>query len=144
MRLSLAGWPPVASHVACLILGVSLAHLANGTGEDGPPQLPPRALVVSLPTAAGHGVPRILIGKKVQLVRRTPPPGRTSCHLAGGPFTLLALRPLPLLGAGYSAAPELARILKAAGKGDLRLLAANSAGTLPPCAHQPKVIYGTP
>lgn len=137
MHLGLNGWPPVASHMACLVLGVALAHLARGAGTP-PARIPKRGIVLSLPaperTTPVERPLRVLVLERDAaggLCRLTEEPVE---RLAGDGWTLV----LPL-----SAAAAVPRVLKAARGGALQLAAGDRQGT-PACGKGPKVTYGMP
>ncbi len=137
MHLGLNGWPPVASHMACLVLGLALAHLSRGAGQ-APARIPKRGIVLSLPAPAGdaaaaaaHRVRILERDATGSLCRVTDDPAE---RLPGAGWVLV----LPL--ASGAAVP---RILKAARSGSLRLAAGDQAPA-PACGAGPKVVYGAP
>lgn len=137
MHLGLNGWPPVASHMACLVLGVALAHLARGAGKP-PARMPKRGLVLVLP--APPGTTTAATPLRVTLHERDA--AGTLCRLMDDPVERLAgdgwTLVLPL-----SAGPQVPRVLSAARSGALHVAAAErSEGPL--CGKGPKVTYGMP
>ena len=139
MHLSLRGWPPLASHAACLLLGASLAHLF---ASDAAPELrlPARALVLSLPPtalrAAGATTAR---GAKVQL---TAVRAGTACRLLEAPVALLARHPTVVVATELSRLGELARAARAVKASGLLVTDQTAARDLGPCHDEPRVVYG--
>ena len=140
MSLSLRGWPPLASHAACLILGASLAHLAQ---RDAPPplRLPARSVALGLPAGAlragGAPLPR---GTKVALVQgRT---GGEACRILHGPAVLLEKQPAVVVGVELARLGELAAAAKGGHFATLSVSSEGAAGALPACRDGPKVTYG--
>jgi hypothetical protein len=107
MRLSLFGWPPVASHVTCLIAGLALAHISQQDSKETL-KLPAKSLILTLgdldastmnmrsKTKSGakifaikkydnstcrlHDKPLIVIATKPQIILSMPLQGSTSFH----------------------------------------------------------------
>lgn len=136
MHLGVNGWPPVASHMACLVLGVALAHLARGAGS-APARLPKRGIVLSLPAPTGSAK----ASRPLRVVLLERDAAGTGCRLTEEPTERLAgdgwTLVLPL-----SAAAAVPRVMKAARSGALQLAAADQHAA--PCGQGPKVTYGAP
>ena len=135
MSLSLRGWPPFASHAACLVLGASLAHLAQRPPEPGL-RLPARSVALSLPASALRGgATQARRGGKVALLHVRP--GGELCRVLREPVVLLARHPDTIVGMELKRLGELAR----AGKFGA-LVISDGAAAVPACREGPKVTYG--
>ena len=141
MHLGVNGWPPVASHMACLLLGMALAHLARGASPL-PPRLPKKGIVVSsglLPSGrAGEGPARLGL---VHLTLAAP--GAAPCRLTEAAAQLLDLRQ-GAFGLTLAAAGEVPAIAKAARQDALRAVDVGIGQALPLCGKGPRVTYGSP
>lgn len=137
MRLTLFGWPPVASHLACLLLGTSAAHLLANTGAPRP-RVDQHAILVPAPHAA---VGRIPPGTKVQVLRGE---GDSTCRMTAEPAMVTAADPTPALQVAGRDAAAVARIFEGLHAKSLRLEAAQGSGARPACALKggPKIKYG--
>ncbi len=143
LNLSLNDWPPLASHLACLLLGVALAHLS---WRDGPLplRLPPQSLTLSLPANSIQRTSAKFAsrGVKVQLIQRLP--GNTPCRLTPDPWLLLEQNPTFVISGGIHSAAEIPVISRAVGAKQLDLMAfSNLEGAPPLCAAKPRVTYGS-
>jgi hypothetical protein len=138
VHLGINGWPPVASHMACLVLGLALAHLARGAGQPVA-RLPKRGIVIGVPAPAGDpgakGVVRVHLAERTAL-------GPT-CRVTASPVERLPSSAwtfaLPL--AETDSVPKLVRTLK---DGAVILVEESAGKLLPVCNHGPKVTYGAP
>ena len=143
LNLSLNDWPPMASHLACLLLGVALAHLSWRDGPQ-PLRLPPHSVTLSLPL---NSIQRTSTkfpsrGSKVHLMLRQP--GNTLCRLTPESWLLLEQSPTFVLSASMQSAAEIPGITRAVGAKQLELLTyPNPQGALPLCAIKPRVTYGS-
>src|SRR6185312_5317134 len=102
MHLGLNGWPPVASHVAAVLFGVSVAHLA--WTEEPSLRLPERTLALSLPPALLRRA-ETSAGAHLHLVQTRA--GASPCRLTRTPVTLLARLPAPVVSMALGDTPDL-------------------------------------
>lgn len=133
--LSLGGWPPLASHVLALVLGMTTANLL------APPPKPcsvrtlragfvlwrPHARNLRLPAALTRGASLVMS------------PRDRDCRLSDS-WHVAQTEP-PLVLGKLSAARSLANHLqRARGKRPFRAIAGRT--NVPPCAFGPRVFYG--
>ena len=141
MRLSMAHWPPFASHLACILVGVSAAHLT--VPESPPIRVPPKTIVLALPTEilrqGGGGLGR---GASTHALRVAT--GQGLCRLSEQSLKLLEREPHPLLAIPFDEAATVGRLLRELKAGDLALRPADAALSLPACLNRPRVVYGGP
>lgn len=134
MQLSLNGWPPVASHVTCLLLGMSLAHLSRGA-PVAKTSLPPKAVALAVsPTVLDRSLPR---GGKVHGIRAGASGG--GCRWTESALTIL--EPGSVVAA-LGSSEDLGPLLKAWRGGTLRLVDAGAGARLSPCRSSARVSYG--
>lgn len=140
MQLSLNGWPPVASHVTCILVGMSIAHLSRGAPEQRL-RMPPKSVAIAMPPGSvGANLAR---GSKVYLVK-TSDDGPT-CRLSRAQLTVLD--PTAVLTLPLSEAPSLStawpglRNAKGSASG-VMTADARTSETLPLCRANAKVVYG--
>ena len=149
MHLGINGWPPVASHVACLILGVALTHLSvgqsgrNAAAGSAWSRLPPRSVVLNLPlpgpAKAGDQPGRTGKMHLLRLDSATAPP----CRLSVQPVMLLDERRSLVIGMPLAVSLDVGGVAKAAKAGSLRLEAVPVGERTPLCSRPPKVSYGS-
>lgn len=134
MRFSLNGWPPVASHVAVLLLGMSLVHL---TRSGAPPRLtlPPKA--VALAMTRGTLDAKLERGAKVHLVAAR---GGAKCRLGADPLTVLD--PGSVAAWISPTGADVGTALKALQGKAATAESATEAGHLPLCQAATRVTYG--
>jgi hypothetical protein len=92
MRLSLAGWPPLASHATCLLAGLALAHLTEGHSPESP-RFPPQMMIFSLEPKSmmeADSTKNLRIGTKVVMTKIF---NHSSCRLHDTPLDVLAIAP---------------------------------------------------
>jgi hypothetical protein len=154
MRLSLGGWPPVASHATCLLAGLALAHLTAGQSAESP-RFSPQVLIFAL-----RGKPHLMDdsgkdlrpGIKLILIQRL---NNNSCRLHDTSLDVLAVEPnlalaLPLRDPQLSSIVSFLR--KKIGqksssesnrldRGNPFLEIASRAQHMPLCKPSPTVIY---
>ena len=114
LNLSLNDWPPMASHLACLLLGVALAHLSWRDGPQ-PLRLPAHSVTLSLPP---NSIQRASAkfpsrGSKVQLLQRIS--GNNACRLSSDSWLLVEQSPTFVITAGIQSAAEVPGITRAFG-----------------------------
>lgn len=140
MQLGINGWPPLASHMACLILGVALAHLSRGAGR-APARIPKRGIVLSVPAPPGAALTEPAAPMRVFLVERTAQ--GALCRITEDPVERLPTTgwtlALPL-----GAVTEVAPLLKAAKDPSTQLVEESSGRAVALCGKGPKVTYGIP
>lgn len=136
MQLGINGWPPVASHMACLILGVALAHLSRAAGA-APPRLPIKGIVLSVPSPGAATMAR------VRMFVALPDAQGNLCRMTEDPIDRLPAPgltvALPLTASAR--VPDLARALQTK---STKLVPEADGARLPLCGKGPKVIYGAP
>ncbi len=144
MHLGINGWPPIASHMGCLILGVALAHLSRGAGNPAP-RLPRRSIVLSLPPeahdGAGTGTTTPFKPGAIQLLRRDA--GLPPCRLTDEPVQLLDARG-GVFALPWTAAAAVPAVVKAAKTATLSTSDIGAAERFVACSRLPKVTYGAP
>lgn len=139
MQLSLNGWPPVASHVTCILVGMSIAHLSRGA-PDVRVRIPPKAIALALPPGALP--PGLSRGTKVHLIRGSDGSG---CRLSRTPFAVLdpqAILTLPFAEAGDLGAALSVFKASAPSSSAIRAVSGPAGAALPPCRSSAKVVYG--
>ena len=145
MRLSLFGWPPIASHLVCLFLGFALANLMSERREE-PLNLPRHGVAVGFDrsVSAASSNP-MLRGERVVLVRRGAAGGEARCRVGGAAGRLVQIDPRPVVVFGVSDALEaLTQLRAAAVDPGSEIVPIKSAAGLPlqECRSEPKVEYG--
>jgi hypothetical protein len=140
MQLSLNGWPPIASHLACLLVGVSSANI-GWTQPQPRPKLPPRTLTLTVSTPKSTAAPGELPkpGTQVHLVRAGAP---APCRVTSVPLLLIEQSRTTSLASPLRAASGLAKLGRGLSMGELEIRPAASA--VPPCPTTPKVTYAKP
>ena len=141
MRLSINGWPPVASHIACLLLGVALTNLSMSDDPREEPVFP-----------ASH---QAILNFKPNQVRmidtRVGEPGfvarqetKSVCLLDLAKIRVkFGSKQLQVFGSLH-AFPAIAAAANEAASGNLVIVGTKTAKNYRPCHNQPKVNYGSP
>jgi hypothetical protein len=140
MQLSLNGWPPVASHLACLLVGVSCANVA--WKEPPPrPKLPPRTLTLTVASPKGQAADAEATrpGTRVHVVRIAAP---IPCRVTADPLLVIEAAQTTSLAASLRQAAELPGLGRGLSSGELAVRPASDA--TPPCPSRPKVTYAKP
>ena len=154
MRLSLAGWPPVASHATCLLAGLALAHLTEGQSAEGP-RFPPQVVIFTLkgkPISDEDSGKNIRPGTKMVVTKTF---NSVSCRLHDSALDVLAVDPnlvlaLPVRDPHLSSVIAFLRDksrqkagyeLTGLNKPKQRLELAAKASPMPLCHGSPTVIY---
>jgi hypothetical protein len=92
MRLSLAGWPPIASHATCLLVGLALAHLSEKQSHESP-RFSPQMMIFSLDPKSileENSTKNLRLGTKLVMTEKL---GHSSCRLHDSPVDVLAIAP---------------------------------------------------
>lgn len=92
MRLSLAGWPPIASHATCLLVGLALAHLTEKQSSESP-RFSPQMMIFSLDPRSvpeDNSTKNLRLGTKVVMTKKL---GLSSCRVHDSPLDVLAITP---------------------------------------------------
>lgn len=135
MRLTLNGWPPVASHVTCILVGMSVAHLSRGTPA---PSTKVPANSVMFATPAGIVPDGTKQGSAIHLIRNK---GRQRhCRLTRAPLTVL--NGGRSLAAPMNALDDLPMTLQALRNRTAIGVGSETAETRPLCLTSTKVVYG--
>lgn len=138
MRLTLNSWPPLASHSACILVGMSLAQLSTGSSTFMPPA---NAVVLSVPSSQFKlGVAAVKPGSRVHLLRA--PAGLPPCRLSVEPVLLLATAPAMLLSVKLSEVAIMPLVAREAKAANLVLRPYESGMAVPACARRQRVSYG--
>lgn len=133
LRLGLFGWPPVASHLTCIVVGLACAHFTRA--EPAPRMsLASGQVLAALPKA-----PSAPPGGALHLVRDAT---GGACRASTGAWQLVERTPralvrVPLADAGLL--PSAAKEMKGA---KTRLEPADLAKNLPICNVTPRISYG--
>lgn len=140
MQLALNGWPPVASHVTCILVGMSITHLSRSAP---PPRsvLAPKTVAFGLaPGLLDRKLPR---GSKVRLIKTLPDGGK--CHLGEGSTSVVEPGSSIGLTLSSSAAAErdLANVLRAIKERGVTIADAKTSAAIPACHQSAKVMYGS-
>ncbi len=141
MQLGINGWPPVASHMACLVLGVALAHLSRGAGK-APARIPKRGIVLSVAAPPGSVAAAPPAAPQRVFVAEQDTQGRL-CRLTDDPVERLPASGWTLV-LPLTAAAQVAPLLKALRASTTKLLDEAQGRSVAPCGKGPKVIYGMP
>ncbi len=144
MRLSLFGWPPVASHLTCLLVGLGLGHLpgAAGAPADHGPGLPPKTLAFATGGPTGGDAPRP--GSEVLVAVRERATGRL-CLVSLEALTVLGAGPRVTLRAPLRAGKDWNELVRRLAEPDVVLVPREGSSELPPaCTQGPRITYGSP
>jgi hypothetical protein len=140
MRLSLNGWPPVASHLACILIGAALAQVGGGQDAGSERQtLPARKALL----AVGKGEVLLVgtrTGQTTHLGRRE---GSGICLLGDAKVDLLQTQPQIVIAAALRTARAITAAAEEAAAGKLALVGEAEARSYASCRKAPQVIYGT-
>lgn len=143
MRLSLMGWPPLASHLVCLILGMAIANLS----VEGPAErisLPAKSITLTIPkTKRLKTKTPIKPGMRVYAVQ----PGKSPCRALPEVVLIASVAPQLELSSSLAMAAHMPQLAQGLAAGVLTLVPSEGASGLPTCAQvmqtmQPKVTYG--
>ena len=156
MRLSLFGWPPVASHVACLIAGLALAHISQQEPVETL-KLPSKSILLTLGEldASTHRIRSASnSGAKIFAIKTSQNP---NCRLNEKPFIMIATKPQIILSMPFQGITSLRSIgwgtndLEEANPRTIDSLKKNiriefspddEAEKIPICRNTPRVNYG--
>lgn len=154
MRLSLAGWPPIASHATCLLVGLALAHLTEKQSTESP-RFSPQMMIFSLDPKSvpeDDSTKNLRLGTKVLVTKEV---GHSSCRLHESPMDVLAIAPQVVLALSVRD-PYLHTVVdflrqntrqkaaSEAGRQDrpkIKLEIASKSLSIPLCRRSPTVIY---
>ena len=141
MRLSLNGWPPLASHLACILVGGSLTHL--GQVREQPKDL---AAAPSNKTILIFNIDEVELidtqrGDSILVARRDS--GKI-CLLSSSKVGILTNKSkIKVIGSAQSL-PAIAAIAASASSKKLVLIGSENSKNYRLCEQEPKVTYGTP
>lgn len=149
MQLSLFGWPPVASHVTCLLTGLALSHLTQVSHAESP-RFPPHSVLIALDAPrAFHADPTLKPGSRIYVVKKE---GAERCRTQDVPFLLVASKPQIIIAIPQHMASSVTLFTDAESLDSTRtkrvktnafeIVPAANAGSLLPCLRPPRVTYG--
>ena len=149
MRVAIGVLPPLATHLAAVLIGTAIARLTlPSAGAPAPPRVPRDAVVAPLPRAitAATAFP-IAPGMRVFLARgaAATASGESTagaCRLHDGAWLIVGAKP-PLVALPFTFVAEAGALLRGKGSAGARLVTAESGAGLPRCVLRPKVTYGT-
>lgn len=140
MRLSLNGWPPFASHLACVLIGTALAQVGGGHKADGERQaLPARKALL----AFGKGEVLLVGTRSGQATRLARREGTGICLVDDTKVELLHTQPQIVIAAALRTARAITAAAEEATAGKLALVGEAEAPSYASCRKAPQVIYGT-
>ncbi len=149
IRLSLFGWPPVASHLTCFLVGLGMAQLpggasasasgATGGGKAGPA----RSAVLSLPESVGTPPEArpLRPGDDVFLTRTE---GTTPCLITTPSLRVEARAPRLAVRFIVGKAGDLNALGRALLEPGVSVVRQEAATGWTPCERQARVTYGSP
>jgi hypothetical protein len=137
---SIAGWPPLASHLVFLLMGAASANLFMPAATGGP-RLPKGKLLFSLPATGRYTASQVEAGERLWPVKYDE--SGTPCRLSASPFLLLSSESSVLLSLEFKEARGLAAVLDEEKAGRLRLLTEHAALSLTGCQGKRTVRYGS-
>ena len=140
LDLRLNGWPPLASHLTALLVGVALAHLS---WKEGPPpiRLPPKSVTFVLSQAATqrHAGRRLGRNMKVDLLDKSN--ASDECRLSRDPWVILDAEPLLIVSSPLANFLELSSMAKSVAANQVEVVPASAKVAM--CFAKPKVTYGS-
>jgi hypothetical protein len=140
MRLSLNGWPPVASHLACILIGTALAQVGGGKDAGSERQaLPARKALL----AFGKGEVLLVGTRPGQATRLARREGAGICLVDDTKVDLLHTQPQIVIAAALRTARAITAAAEEAAAGKLALVGETEARSYASCRKAPQVIYGT-
>jgi hypothetical protein len=142
MRLNLFGWPPVASHLTCLIIGLGLGHLPGASGAPGDrTALSARTVLMSTAGPTSGASPHV--GSDVVVAVRERSTGRL-CLVSVETLHVVASGPHVTLRAPLRAGKDWNELLRRLAEPDVVLVPREGSSPLPPaCAQGPRITYGS-
>lgn len=144
MRLTLFGWPPVASHLTCLLVGLGAGHLPGATGAPGErgPGLPPKTVAFATAGPTASEAPRA--GSEVLVAVRERSTGRV-CLVSTEALYVLSAGARVTLRASLRAGNDWNEIVRRLAEPDVVLVPRAGSSPLPPaCTQGPRITYGSP
>jgi hypothetical protein len=142
-NFQIAGWPPYASHLICLLLGAATTNLFTSL-PTGDPKVPPRRLLFSLARDDRRLPSSVQIGSYLWPIKsERESAGHPDCLLTTAPVVVLALNQKILLSFDFKHVAELPSVLREEKNGHLRLFDERSVAPLSACKKQRMVRYGS-
>lgn len=143
MQLTLFDWPPLASHTACLMAGLAIAHVWTGERPETR-SLPAGMVMVTLAKgmigATGQR-PSFKAGDRVVVTGQKQ---GAPCRFHEESFRVAEAQPLPVLSIpAKDALKALKPLLGARGASSTELSPAAAVRDLPLCDNGPRVFYGS-
>lgn len=144
MRLNLFGWPPVASHLTCLLVGLGLGHLpgASGASYERGADLPPKTVAVAMSGPTGGDAPKN--GTDVLVAVRERSTG-SLCLVSQTSLKVLGSGARVTLRAPLRAGKDWNEIMRRLSEPDVVLVPRDGSTPLPPaCVLGTRITYGSP
>ena len=140
MQLSLNRWPPLVSHFACLILGITLTNFARPNNVENP--FRPGRAVVSIPdhVAGAKNMTAIDIGRKIFFARKEE--DHSLCLIKSSHAEIMQTEPFLVVGVTLKNIPSFAEILNRKNQGRIVLMNQLEL-TLPDCTERYQIRYGS-
>lgn len=148
VRLSINSWPPVASHLICLLCGIGLTNIQRT--EQAP--LHPRfknMVIIPVQKAQFELLAAFRAGDRVALVQEKKKVNKDSnvlpsppCLLDAKSALLVQVTPYPALGVPFSEAPALWKMGRGKARIPFRVVLAQDRAKYKPCSQRAQVSYG--
>jgi hypothetical protein len=142
MQLSYNGWPPVASHLACIFMGLAFANFFMSHQAKSAIYLS-HHFTVPLPTSQLSKNPLPSFGKNERiLLVKDQEPGTPICRLKFKTVLFLQNEPL-ILGFLPTDLSEIQTLFSRKNKGKISFRKAEQGPDIKICHDKPRISYGT-